>query len=131
MGVTPHKARGPLDMDVKRQILATSRPRNQHQLLRSLPDPIYLISVPPSILPDLNLRVFVFRSDLGCAREDRFSCESWLSGSSLAFSWPPGLISPLGIGEVAIETETGTNGIFIGGPLYDDVGYNVEAYESN
>ncbi|CAM8928070.1 unnamed protein product [Rhodiola kirilowii] len=37
------------------------------------------------------------------------------------------LNSPLITGEVAIETETGTNGVFIGGPLYDDVGYNVEA----
>lgn len=29
--------------------------------------------------------------------------------------------------EVVLETTTGEDGVFIGGPLYDDISYNVEA----
>lgn len=29
--------------------------------------------------------------------------------------------------EVVHETSTGEDGVFIGGPLYDDITYNVEA----
>lgn len=32
-------------------------------------------------------------------------------------------------GEVAFETETGDNGVYISGPLYDDVNYSVEAFK--
>ncbi|KAK9281445.1 hypothetical protein L1049_004347 [Liquidambar formosana] len=35
--------------------------------------------------------------------------------------------APLKRGELALETTTGTDGIFVGGPLYDDVVYSVEA----
>ncbi|KAG9457834.1 hypothetical protein H6P81_002342 [Aristolochia fimbriata] len=35
--------------------------------------------------------------------------------------------APLKRGEVALETKTGENGYFIGGPLYDDTTYSVEA----
>ncbi|XP_068661556.1 uncharacterized protein [Aristolochia californica] len=35
--------------------------------------------------------------------------------------------APLTRGEVALETKTGENGYFIGGPLYDDTTYSVEA----
>ena len=30
-------------------------------------------------------------------------------------------------GEIALETSTGPDGIFIAGPLYDDISYNIEA----
>lgn len=29
--------------------------------------------------------------------------------------------------EVVLETTTGGDGVFVGGPLYDDITYNVEA----
>ncbi|KAL3827759.1 hypothetical protein ACJIZ3_016561 [Penstemon smallii] len=35
--------------------------------------------------------------------------------------------SPLKQGDVALETTTGTDGLFLAGPLYDDIGYTVEA----
>ncbi|XP_077219224.1 carbohydrate-binding-like fold isoform X2 [Tasmannia lanceolata] len=35
--------------------------------------------------------------------------------------------APLQKGELALETKTGSDGFFIGGPLYDDTSYNVEA----
>ncbi|XP_027348835.1 nodal modulator 1 isoform X2 [Abrus precatorius] len=36
-------------------------------------------------------------------------------------------ITALKSGELVLETSTGTDGSFVAGPLYDDVGYNVEA----
>ncbi|CAO2826653.1 unnamed protein product [Amaranthus hypochondriacus] len=33
-------------------------------------------------------------------------------------------------GEIALETSTGPDGIFIAGPLYDDISYNIEASKS-
>ncbi|KAI3460746.1 hypothetical protein Pfo_017409 [Paulownia fortunei] len=36
-------------------------------------------------------------------------------------------ISPLKKGDTAIETTTGTDGLFVAGPLYDDIGYSIEA----
>lgn len=35
--------------------------------------------------------------------------------------------APLLKGELALETKTGADGSFIGGPLYDDTSYHVEA----
>ncbi|KAL0457667.1 UNVERIFIED_CONTAM: Nodal modulator 1 [Sesamum latifolium] len=37
------------------------------------------------------------------------------------------LISPLKQGAVALETTTGTDGLFLAGPLYDDIDYSIEA----
>ncbi|KAL0289488.1 UNVERIFIED_CONTAM: hypothetical protein Sangu_2613200 [Sesamum angustifolium] len=37
------------------------------------------------------------------------------------------LISPLKQGDIALETTTGTDGLFLAGPLYDDIGYSIEA----
>lgn len=37
------------------------------------------------------------------------------------------LNSPLKKGEVAVETTTGSNGLYVAGPLYDDVDYTIEA----
>lgn len=34
---------------------------------------------------------------------------------------------PLKKGDVAIETVTGTDGFYVGGPLYDDISYSIEA----
>ncbi|KAL9682313.1 hypothetical protein QQ045_014109 [Rhodiola kirilowii] len=39
--------------DEKRQIFTSSRIRHQHQLLRNLPDPIYLISIPSRSEPPI------------------------------------------------------------------------------
>lgn len=36
-------------------------------------------------------------------------------------------IAPLKKGDLALETTTGTDGSFVGGPLYDDITYSVEA----
>lgn len=36
-------------------------------------------------------------------------------------------IAQLNEGELVVETTTATDGSFIGGPLYDDITYNVEA----
>ena len=36
-------------------------------------------------------------------------------------------ITALKSGELVLETTTGTDGSFVAGPLYDDVGYNVKA----
>jgi len=36
-------------------------------------------------------------------------------------------ITGLKSGELILETTTGTDGSFVAGPLYDDVGYNVQA----
>lgn len=36
-------------------------------------------------------------------------------------------ITGLKSGELVLETVTGTDGSFVAGPLYDDVGYNVQA----
>lgn len=36
-------------------------------------------------------------------------------------------IAQLKEGELVVETTTGTDGSFVGGPLYDDITYNVEA----
>ena len=36
-------------------------------------------------------------------------------------------IAQLKNGELVLETTTGTDGSFIGGPLYDDIDYHVEA----
>lgn len=38
--------------------------------------------------------------------------------------------APLKKGELALETTSGEDGLFIGGPLYDDISYNVEASKS-
>ncbi|KAF5203399.1 Carbohydrate-binding-like fold [Thalictrum thalictroides] len=35
--------------------------------------------------------------------------------------------APLQKGEVVLETTTGPDGLFIGGPLYDDANYTIEA----
>lgn len=35
--------------------------------------------------------------------------------------------TPLRKGEVAFETTTEADGLFIGGPLYDDISYNIDA----
>lgn len=35
--------------------------------------------------------------------------------------------SPFKKGELALETATGGDGFFVGGPLYDDITYNIEA----
>ncbi|XAR61425.1 hypothetical protein NMG60_11035120 [Bertholletia excelsa] len=35
--------------------------------------------------------------------------------------------APLKKGDLAIETTTGSDGLFVGGPLYDDISYNIEA----
>lgn len=37
------------------------------------------------------------------------------------------LNSHLRSGEIAFETETGNDGVYVCGPLYDDVSYSVEA----
>ncbi|PIN15609.1 Metalloproteinase-related collagenase pM5 [Handroanthus impetiginosus] len=36
-------------------------------------------------------------------------------------------ISPLKQGDIALETITGEDGLFLAGPLYDDIGYSIEA----
>jgi hypothetical protein len=36
-------------------------------------------------------------------------------------------VTGLKSGELILETTTGTDGSFVAGPLYDDVGYNVQA----
>lgn len=36
-------------------------------------------------------------------------------------------ISPLKQGDTALETTTGTDGLFLAGPLYDDISYSIEA----
>lgn len=35
--------------------------------------------------------------------------------------------APMKPAEVVLETTTGGDGVFVGGPLYDDITYNVEA----
>ncbi|CAL5423309.1 unnamed protein product [Camellia sinensis] len=35
--------------------------------------------------------------------------------------------APFKKGDLALETTTGTDGLFVGGPLYDDISYNIEA----
>lgn len=35
--------------------------------------------------------------------------------------------APLRKGEAALRTTTGSDGSFVGGPLYDDITYNIEA----
>lgn len=35
--------------------------------------------------------------------------------------------APFKKGDIALETTTGTDGLFVGGPLYDDISYNIEA----
>lgn len=37
------------------------------------------------------------------------------------------LNAPIKISEVVLETTTGEDGLFVGGPLYDDIAYNIEA----
>ena len=36
-------------------------------------------------------------------------------------------IAELKKGDIALETSTGTDGSFVGGPLYDDITYSIEA----
>lgn len=36
-------------------------------------------------------------------------------------------ITALKSGELVLETTTGTDGSYVAGPLYDDIGYSVEA----
>ena len=35
--------------------------------------------------------------------------------------------TPLKKGELALEISTGSDGVFVGGPLYDDISYTLEA----
>lgn len=35
--------------------------------------------------------------------------------------------APLKQGDLALETTTGTDGLYVAGPLYDDISYSVEA----
>lgn len=34
---------------------------------------------------------------------------------------------PIKKGDVALETTTGADGLFVGGPLYDDITYSIDA----
>ncbi|KAL5146617.1 Nodal modulator 2 [Glycine soja] len=84
-----------------------------------------------TVVTDDNCQVYIptFSCQLGVYIEGSVSPP--LSGVHIrVFAAGDSSITTLKSGELVLETTTGIDGSFVAGPLYDDIGYNVEASKS-